>query len=139
MKHIIFFLYVAVFGVVIYLAYSLYKNFKTLFPGVSTWWAGFFHLAAPGTQIPDTTESAGAKAATDGFNAVVNRGSQGFYNAALQQYAYDNQFDTSLQAQGTDGWPWTSYDAWKQAGDPHLPGEEAVSNDDHGVYHNDYT
>lgn len=138
MKTLLGFIYVGILGAVVYFCFQLVKNFKTTFPGVSEWWLNFFGKLKPGTQIPDPTGSAGAKTTKVAFDAVANRQSQGFYDAALQQFAYDNDFATALSAQGSTNWKWGSYSSWVNSGMPHLQGEEAVSVDDHGVWHNDY-
>lgn len=131
-------------------AFALYSKFKAAFATDAT--AQAFadknpNLAAlaislgfktPTGHLPDTTGAAGATAEQTAFNAVVNDNSQGFYNAALAQYAHDNGFDTSLAAQGSTGWPWKSYADWANADYPALPTAGSVSVDSHGVYHNTF-
>lgn len=135
------FLFVLVAGALWYI-YNLFKGtapkISTLVTGAATWWKAKFGMAKSGTVIPDITGQAGANADAAGFASVVNRFSQGFYNACMSQYAGDNNLGDTLSAQGTTNWPWKSYDDWVAAGQPHLPGEEAVYADSNGVYHNDY-
>lgn len=138
MKAFMAVIYLVLFAGLAFGAYKLFQYFKVKWPGVSSWWANLFGKLPPGTPIPDTTGTAGEQASQKAFASVVNRNSQGFYNAALQQFANDNEFATSLLAQGSTNWPWTSYDSWVRAGEPHLPGEEAVYADDNGNWHNDY-
>ncbi len=72
------------------------------------------------------------------FEGVVNNHSQGFYNSAMQQTSYDDGNQSSLDVQGTDKWPWTSYDVWVKAGYPPLPNSSLISAGSDGVYHNEY-
>lgn len=83
--------------------------------------------------------AAGNLSAALGNSSVVNDHSQGFYNAALMEYSY-NQDDTSAwdSGQGTNNWPWKTYDQWVSASYPQLPTAGAVSVDKNGVYHNSY-
>lgn len=127
-----------------------YEHFKNIFSNPTT--AQAFATSHPNLaalaislgfksttgSIPDVTGASGAQAESEAFNAVVNNQSQGFYNAALQEYAYDQGLDTSLDAQGTTSWPWKSYSAWVNAGYPALPGASVVTVDANGVYHNAY-
>lgn len=114
----------------------------------------------PGGLAPDVTGASGAKAAAtaqleseglpttpgnvaateSGSNEIPAAGStsQAYYDVALQQYAYVNNFDTSLDAQGSTGWPWVSYAAWLNAGTPALPSAALVSVDGNGQFHNQY-
>jgi hypothetical protein len=105
----------------------------------------------PGGSVPDTTGAAGSKeaavsqAAAEGSAAaegITTEGSaytsEAFYDACLQDYAFDNNFETSLAAQGTSGWTWKTYSAWVAAGYPTLPHAEYVSVDTNGVFHNQY-
>lgn len=96
-------------------------------------------VTGPGGQYPDTTGAQGQAAEQAAFSAVVNNQSQGFYNAALQQYSYDQGMAGTFDAQGTEGWPWTSYDFWKSKNYPPLPTASSVTVDQNGVYGNDYT
>lgn len=105
----------------------------------------------PTGSIPDVTGAAGAQASTtaqasaEGSAAaqgITTAGSsytsQAFYDSCLQDYSYDNNFDTSLSAQGTAGWTWLSYQAWVASGYPTLPNSQNVSVDSNGVFHNQY-
>src|ERR1035441_5833976 len=106
--------------------------------GTLQWWQNTLGQLPPGTQIADTTGSAGTTATQAAFAGVVNNHSQGFYNACLQQYSYDQGNGGALDAQGGPGWPWTSFDNWAAMNYPPLPSMASVTVDSNGVYHNDY-
>ncbi len=113
----------------------------------------------PQNQVPDVTGASGANTsaasqlATEGISpspstiAAVESGtaipaagsiSQAYYDCALQEYAFDNSFNSSLAAQGSTGWPWVSYDAWVAAGYPALPTASLISVDANGIFSNQY-
>lgn len=129
---------------IVYKLWSLINEFKTngqAFADKNPNLASLFISAGIKTdtgQIPDVTGTSGSNAEAKAFKSVVNDHSQGFYNAALQQTAYDDGLQTSLDEQGTDQWPWKNYDNWKSKGYPALPNADAVTVDGDGIYHNDY-
>lgn len=73
--------------------------------------AASFGVTGPGGQIPDVTGTSGAAASATAQTTTYS-GSQGDYDVHLAAYAKAHGYPTALSAQGTDGWPWKTYDDW---------------------------
>lgn len=120
-------------------AVFIYFKLKGEFAGATgEWWKSQFGIGEAGKQLGDMTGTTGAQVSDNAFKKVVNDQSQGFYNAALQQYSLDAGFHSTLDGQGTNAWPWVSFQKWKNANYPALPTAGSVTVDKHGVYHNAY-
>ena len=128
-------------GIVLFLAYRYFFSGVSpaqVIKGASQWWQAKLGQLPPGTKIEDITGDAGTNAETTAMQTVTNNHSQGFYNAALQQFSYDAGNNSALDSQGTPGWPWHSYSEWISLQYPALPSAGSVTVDSDGVYHNDY-